>query len=105
MLEHPMSQMVEMIAGYQAHADYLEARGDVRQAVLFRKAAQALEAQLGMPPPGSAKPAEATAATAAREAGAPEEKARVRPEIKPPEERSGFTPAELRERIGSGRIG
>ena len=104
MLDHPMSQMVEMIAGYYVHADYLERRGDRRQADLFRKAAQALEAQMGVPPAGSGKPAGASEVEAAREAGTPGEVPKVRPEISPPEARGGFTPQELRRMIGQGRM-
>jgi hypothetical protein len=103
MLEHPMSQMVEMIAGYYAHADYLEHRGDARQAALFRRAAEALEGQLGVPPAGAGKPAEAAGVEAAREAGTPAEKPRVSPAIAPPETR-GFTPAQLRQSIGKGSL-
>jgi len=104
MLEHPMSQLVEMIAGYYIHADYLDKRGDRRQAALFRRAAQALEAQLGVPPAGAGKPAEGAEIAAAREAGAPEEKARVAPSVAPPEARSGFTPQQLRQMIGRGSL-
>ena len=104
MLDHPMSQMVEMIAGYYAHADYLEHRGDIRQAGLFRRAAMALEAQLGVPPAGSAAPPEAGKVAAARETGAPAERARVSPEVAPPEARGGFTPQQLRQGIGRGTL-
>lgn len=103
MLEHPMSQMVEMIAGYYAHADYLEHRGDTRQAALFRRAAQALEAQLGAPPAGAAKPEEASRVAGEKAAGAPEEKARVSPRVAPPETR-GFTPQQLRQSVGRGNL-
>ena len=98
-----MTKQLELIAGYYSHAKYLEAMGDSKQAALFRMAAQALERQLGAPPPGSARPAQAIPAEAAREAGAPAEKVPVRPEISPPESR-GFTPAQLRSMIGEGRV-
>lgn len=104
MLEHPMSQMVEMIAGYYAHADYLEHRGDIRQAGLFRRAAQALESQLGAPPAGAAPPQRATEVRAAREAGAPAEVTRVAPGISPPEAQGGFTPTQLRQMVGRGSL-
>lgn len=87
MLEHPMSQLVEMIAGYYSHADYLDRRGDRRQAALFRKAAMGLENQLGVPPPGAAKPEEATEVAAQVREGAPEERARVTPGVFPSEAR------------------
>ena len=104
MFDHPISQLVEMIAGYQIHADYLERRGDLRQAALFRKAATALESQLGAPAPGQGKAPEMGRVLAEREAGAPGEVSRVRPEISPPEGREGFTPMELRKLIGQGRL-
>jgi len=102
-LEHPMTQMVEMIAGYYVHADYLDSRGDGRQANLFRRAAQALESQMGAPEPGQGRPQQATEIASAREAGTPEEKARVAPNVAPPETR-GFTPQELRQMIGKGSL-
>jgi len=103
-LDHPMSQNIEMIAGYYAHADYLDKRGDSRQAQLFRKAAQALEAQLGAPAPGQGKPTEMTGILAAREAGAPAERPVVPSKVVPPEGISGFTPQELRRAIGRGSV-
>ena len=103
LLEHPMSQMVEMISGYYAHADYLDRRGDVRQAALFRRAAQALETQMGAPPPGQAAAPEMGRVMAEREAGAPEERTRVSPGVQPPEA-AGFAPGELRRAIGRGTV-
>ncbi len=104
MLQHPMTQMVELISGYYTHADYLEARGDMRQANLFRRAATGAEGQLGAPPPGAAKPEESARVAAQVEAGTPEEKTRVAPKVAPPETRAGFTPEQLRQTIGQGRI-
>ncbi|MBT9132886.1 MAG: hypothetical protein DDT33_01416 [Firmicutes bacterium] len=101
--DHPMTQQLELTSSYYAHADYLEFRGDKRQAALFRRAAQALEMQLGVPPPGAAKPAEALEAEAARAEAAPERRPRVAPGVTPPEAR-GFTPAQLREMIGRGHV-
>lgn len=103
-LEHPVSQMVEMIAGYEAHADYLEHRGDIRQARLFRKAALGLEAQLGVPPAGSAAPQEATTVAQQVEEGTPEERVGVSPQVSPPENQQGFTPSQLRQMIGRGSL-
>lgn len=102
-LEHPMTQTVQMIANYYIHADYLESRGDARQAMLFLKAAQSLETQLGVPPPGAARPAQATEAEAMREARAPAEEPPIRPEVQPPEGR-GFAPTRLRGLIGKGAV-
>ena len=103
-LEHPMSQQVELIAGYYAHADYLAERGDRRQAELFKRAAQALEAQMGAPAPGQGKPEEASRIEAERKAGAPGEKTRVTPNVAPPETTGGFSPQELRQSIGRGNV-
>lgn len=103
MLRHPMSEMVELIASYYSHADYLDKRGDRRQATLFRKAAIALESQLGAPPAGAAKPEESSRVERQVKEGPPEERTRVSPEISPPETR-GFTPQELRRSIGRGAL-
>ena len=103
MLDHPMSQMVELIAGYYAHADYLDKRGDRRQAALFRRAAQSLESQLGVPPPGQGQPADMARIQAERQAGAPGEITRVAPGVSPPETR-GFTPEQLRRSVGRGTL-
>jgi len=103
-LDHPMSQMVEMIAGYYSHADYLDRRGDRRQGALFRRAAQALEGQLGVPPAGAGSPAGASEVAAAVEAGTPGERTRVPSSIAPPEARGGFTPTQLRQMIGRGSL-
>jgi len=84
-LNHPMTQNVKLAAGYMAHADYLEYRGDAEQAALFRKAAASLEAQFGAPPPGQGAPAEASRITAEREAGASPKKPGVSPEVVPSE--------------------
>lgn len=102
-LKHPMTQMVEMIAGYQIHAEYLSHRGDKKQAALFRNAAKALEGQMGLPPAGSAVPAKASEVEAAVEAGTPAERTRVAPNVTPPEER-GFTPQQLRRTLGRGKL-
>jgi len=103
MLEHPMSQMVEMIAGYYSHAEYLEMVGDRRQAALFRRAAQSLETQLGAPQPGQGRPEDMSRITSEREAGSPGEITRVAPTVAPPESR-GVAPGQLREAIGRGSV-
>ena len=103
-LDHPMSKQVEMIAGYYAHADYLDARGDSRQAALFRRAAQVLEMQMGAPAPGQGRPEEMSRIMAEREAGAPAERPEALPRVAPPEARAGFTPEELRRAIGRGTV-
>lgn len=80
----PMTLMIEKISAYEAHAEYLERRGDVKQAARFRQAAQAAEAQMGLPAPGQAAPMEQGRVEAQRKAGAPAEKERVSPQVAPP---------------------
>ena len=104
MLDHPMSQMVKLIAGYYSHADYLDKRGDSRQAGLFRRAAQSLEAQLGVPPPGQGKPEDMSRVQAERTVGAPEERTKVPSQVAPPESISGFSPEQARRTIGTGSL-
>jgi len=103
MLNHPMSQEAELIAGFYAHADYLNSRGDRRQAGIFRRMAQAAEGRIGAPAPGQGQPEDMSRIMAAREAGAPEEKARVASKVAPPEAR-GFPPEQLRRSIGRGSL-
>lgn len=103
-LNHPMSEMLELISAWEAHAEYLENRGDRRQAARFRRAAKALEAQIGAPPAGQGKPEEMSRIEAERLAGAPAEKTRVSPEVAPPEATRGFTPQQLRRSIGRGTL-
>ena len=103
-MQHPMTQQLELISAYENHAKYLESRGDKISAERFRKAAAALEGQMGVPPPGSASPAQYNDVKAKQEAAAPESKPRVSPGVSPPEARSGFTPQQLREQIGSGTL-
>jgi hypothetical protein len=100
----PVAQLVEQIAGFNAHADYLASRGDRKQADLFRRAALSLEAQLGVPEAGSGTAPVETMAQPKRVAGAPQEKARVASNIAPPEARQGFSPQQLRQTIGKGKI-
>ena len=102
MLNHPMSQMVEMIAGYHAHADYLSKIGDSRQASLFRRVATQLEGQLSVPPAGQGNPANASTVASQRMAGAPAKTVPVAANVASPEESGGFTPAQLRSSIGRG---
>ena len=104
MLEHPVFEATQAAAAAYAHADYLEHRGDIRQAGLFRRAAMSLEAQIGVPPAGSAAPQEATRVARQVEEGTPEERARVAPQVAPPETRGGFTPQQLRQGIGRGSL-
>jgi hypothetical protein len=102
-LDHPMSQNIEMIAGYYVHADYLDRIGDRQQALLFRKAAQSLEAQFGAPPPGQGNPAQMTDVMAARKAGTPASIPTVPSNVSPPEN-NAFTPQQLRRSIGKGNL-
>ena len=103
MLDHPMSQMLELITAWESHAEYLDQRGDRKQALRFRRAAANLEMQLGTPPPGQGKPEDMSRIQAERTAGAPGEVTRVAPEVSPPEE-AGFTPMQLRRSIGKGTL-
>lgn len=94
-MTHPLSLNLRLIQAYRGYAKYMEYRGDREQAAMFLKAAEALESQMGAPPPGAAKPAEAAEAEAKRAAAAPPRRPRVRPEISPPEKQMAFTPEEL----------
>jgi len=104
MLDHPMSVQLELISAWEAHANYLEKRGDVKQAARFRRAAAALESQIGAPSPGQGKPEDMTRILSERQAGSPEERTRVSPEVAPPEATRGFTPGQLRRSIGRGTL-
>lgn len=103
MLNNPMSQLVEQISGYYAHADYLDATGDSKQAALFRRAAKALESQLGAPAPGQGRPQDMQRIQSQRIAGAPQETVPVNSNVAPPET-GAFTPAQLRGAIGRGTV-
>ncbi len=104
-LNSPTSQLIQQIASYYFHADYLESRGDVKQAQLFRKAAQAMEAQFGQPAPGqAANNAPRTALEQARAAGASQPANNANAQVIPPEEQQGFTPQQLRQSIGRGSL-
>jgi hypothetical protein len=105
MKKHPLIQNAELIGACYTQADYLETRQDYRQARIFRLAAQSLEAQMGAPPAGQARPEEFNRAEASRMAGAPKARQRVNPSVAPPESRSGFSPAQLRQSIGTGTVG
>ena len=102
-MEHPMTKMLEMASAYEAHANYLQWRGDHKQALRFRKAAAAIEAQFGAPEPGQGRPVEASEIEQARALGTPAEKPTAASSIAPPETR-GFTPQELRRSIGRGQV-
>lgn len=102
--KHPLTQNIEMVNQYRAHADYLRARGDSEQAEVFMKAADALEAQFSVPPAGAGAPTQATDIEAAKRAGVPRAKGRVRPETASPEEMSGMTPEQMRQTIGRGAV-
>ncbi len=98
------AQLAEKITAFYSHADYLDKRGDRRQANIFRRLAQSMEAQIGVPPPGQGKPADMTRIESQREAGTPEERARIAPEVSPPEANRGFTPSQLRKSTGRGTL-
>ena len=103
-LNSPEALLLEKIAGFRAHAEFLNFHGDPIQANSFRKMADALEAQMGMPAPGQTTAPNMGRVEAQREAGAPEPKGRVSPGVAPPEVTSGFTPQELRRSIGNGKV-
>ncbi len=102
-LNNPMSQLVQMISGFYAQADYLSKNGDMKQAELFRKAALAAESQLGAPAPGQGQPLDMTRIQSQRLAGAPSPVPPVPSTVSPPEQ-AGFTPAQLRTSIGQGSV-
>jgi len=103
LLDHPMSIQLELASAWEAYADYLDSRGDSKQANRFRRAAQALDTQIGTPAPGQAKPEEMGRVMAQRQAGAPEEVTPVSSKVAPPEV-VGISPEELRQRIGRGKV-
>ena len=102
--KHPLTQNIEMVNQFRAHAEYLTARGDSEQADVFKKAADALEAQFTVPPAGAGKPTGASDVEAAKRAGVPAKRPRARPEVAPPEEMGGETPEQLRQLIGRGKV-
>ncbi len=103
MLNSVEAQLVEKITGFYSHAEYLDKRGDRRQARIFRRMAQAMEAQMGVPPPGQGLPQDMSRIEAERKAGTPEERARVSPAVAPPEA-GGVPPEQLRRSIGRGSL-
>ena len=103
-MDSPEAMALEKIAGFRAHAKYLEFHGDKKQDDSFLKMADAMEAQFGAPAPGQGAIPEMGRIEAERSAGAPGAKPRVSPGVAPPEATTGFTPQELRNRLGRGRI-
>lgn len=105
-LDHPMTIQIELISGYRAHADYLDSMGDRKQAALFRKAADTMEAQMGQPAPGQAGSPNAQATVdQQRLDGSPSPVAQVPSNVAPPEALAGsFTPQALRRQIGRGTV-
>ena len=103
-LNHPMTQNIELISGYRTHAEYLESRGDLKQATLFRNAAAMLETQMGGGLPGEGSPAQATQVAAARATGGRPANPRVSAGVAPPEAQAGYTPQQMRQIIGTGRM-
>jgi hypothetical protein len=112
MLEHPMTKQLELISGYIVHADYLDSRGDTKQAALFRNAASSLEQQMNQLPNGQGQPQDIipqnNGGTITQNPQLPARvgtpsKTKVNSNLLPPEAR-GFTPAELRQSIGRGKV-
>lgn len=104
-LHSPMAMMVKQIAGFRAHGKYLQLRGDHAQAMLFMKAADALEAQMGAPAPGQGNPADMGRIEQARAApGQARKIPRTRAGVAPPEATQAFTPQQMRQMIGRGSI-
>ena len=107
-LDSPESLAIEKITIYRNHARYLRDRGDPRQADLFDNVANAMEAQIGAPAPGQGRPLEAEGIAAQREAGGAVGNTRrvlgARSRTVPPEATTGFSPQELRNMIGRGRL-
>lgn len=107
-LDSPEALAIEKIAIFRNHARYLRDRGDRRQADLFENMANAMEAQIGAPEPGQGRPIEAESIAAEREAGGRTGNTRrilgARSRAIPPEATTGFTPQELRNMIGQGKV-
>lgn len=108
LLHSPEALALKKIASFRQHARYLEFHGDRDQARAFRRMADTMESQLGAPPPGQGATTEQSRIQAQRLAGskegAPAEQQRVAPGVAPPEAISGFSPQELRNRLGRGRV-
>lgn len=106
-LHSPEAMTLKKISGFRQHARYLEFHGDREQARSFKGMADALEAQMGAPPPGQGAAPQMGRIEAQRQEGskegAPAERPGVSPGVAPPEAVSGFTPQQLRNIIGSGR--
>jgi len=104
-LNSPTSLLIQQISSYYFHADYLDSRGDTKQAQLFRKAAQAMEAQFGQPAPGQASnTAIQSAQEASKAGGATQPSNTTNPQVLPPEAQQGFTPGQLRQSVGRGSL-
>lgn len=103
-MDSPEALALRKIAGFRTHAEFLTFHGDPVQARSFSMMADALEAQMGTPPPGQGAAPEMGRIQAQREAGAPEAKPGVSPKVAPPEVTQGFSPQELRGRIGRGKV-
>jgi hypothetical protein len=104
-MEHPMTQQIEMIAAYKKHAEYLRSVGDSAQAETFSLAAASLERQMGSTfDEGEGAPQEASEVAAQREAGTAKGSKGILPQIAAPEATQGFTPQQLRYSIGKGTM-
>lgn len=103
-MKSPEAMALKKISAFRAHAKYLDFHGDKEQARAFRRMADAMEAQMAAPQPGQATLPQQGMVEQQRKEGAPKAKPRVAPGVAPPEVTGGFTPQQLRNTFGRGRI-
>ena len=103
-MKSPEAMALKKISAFRAHAKYLDFHGDKEQARAFRRMADSMEAQMSLPAPGQATFPEQGRVEQQRAEGAPKPKPRVAPGVAPPEATSGFSPQQLRNSFGRGRL-
>lgn len=103
-MKSPEAMALKKISAFRAHAKYLDFHGDKEQARAFRRMADSMEAQMSLPAPGQATLPEQGRVEQQRAEGAPKPKPRVAPGVAPPEATSGFSPQQLRNSFGRGRL-
>jgi len=104
MMNHPMTEQLELISSYEAHAKFLDYHGDPVSAKRYRKAAMVLEAQLSGQPEGEPPPAQASRVAAQRNTPESQGRQRVNPSVSPPENQQAFSPQQLRQSVGRGKV-